>query len=223
MAYTVSYSPTLRQVKGTELTWTETDSNFSSLTTELSNIALELTSASTVVAGLDTRIGVLETNQINIPDGTVDDQRLVWSAGTNTWVAQTISAPMSREDTFNDAVYAGTSLAFENRHWSGVSTQTGDVPGNIDMTTVGETAITGTGNGTIFKMSMTVGGSTDRTYNISFTGGSWVGEGSAVDGIFSLTAGSTLTLRGWIPAGGTVTQSFPTWSEIYCSGIVVNT
>lgn len=101
MAYTVSYSPTLRQVKGSELTWVEHDNNWNDLTTELSNIALEFGTISLTLVSLDSRVSSLEVNQVVIPDGTINNQQLVWDAGTNSWKAVSInsSLPTGTRDT----------------------------------------------------------------------------------------------------------------------------
>ena len=90
MAYTAAYGPTLRQVKGSELTWAENDDNWTSLVSELGNIQLEFSSIDGTLSSLGVRVSSLETNQVIIPDGTINNQQLVWNAGTSTWLAQTI-------------------------------------------------------------------------------------------------------------------------------------
>ena len=122
MAYTAAYNPTLRQVKGSELTWAENDNNWTDLTTELSNIALEFGSISLTLVSLDSRVSSLEVNQVIIPDGTVDDQRLVWDSGTNSWQAQTILPVIS-----GSTETLRTSASAPNTRMDGSGLQEGDV------------------------------------------------------------------------------------------------
>ena len=167
MAYISAYNPTLRQVKGFELNWAEHDANWTSLTSELNNVELEFASVEASLVNLTTRVSFLEANQVVIPDGTTDNQRLVWDAGTNSWQAETVTSDIATQieaEAGTDNIKIMTPLAV-----SQAIVALGG--GFVDSDLVGPDGYVKFGNGLIFQWGVfdSTAGTNSVTYNTPFS------------------------------------------------------